>query len=126
MFCSPASSNSATNGVVFQTSARMSGIQAATASANQVGAANPRRASTAEARPAGLSNMKRQTSAATTVGIAHGSSTAVRTSPAARETRSSASASTSPPASSSVTEAAANTPVCAIALQNRRSASAST
>ena len=41
----------------------------------------PSRASTALARPAGLSNMKRQTSAATTVGIAHGSRTAVRTSP---------------------------------------------
>ena len=69
--------------------------------------------------PAGVSNMKRHTSAATTVGIAHGSSMAVRTRPRAASVRSSASASARPSTSSSVTVAAAKASVCPIAPQNR-------
>ena len=75
MFCSPASSNNATNGVVFHTSASTSGTQAARSSANHVGAAIPSWTRPADARPPGDSNMKRHTSPATTVGIAHGRTT---------------------------------------------------
>jgi hypothetical protein len=70
--------------------------------------------------------MKRQTSAATTVGIAHGSSTAVRTKPLARVTRSRARASSSPADSSIASVAATNAVVRPKALQNRGAASSST
>ena len=76
IFCRPASSRTATNGVVFHTSASTSGTQAANASANHVGGSPSARSTMALATPAGLSNMKRQTRAATTVGTAHGSRTA--------------------------------------------------
>ncbi len=119
MVCSPASSSTATNGVVFQASASTRGSQAKIGSANQVGASRPAPATSALARPKGLSKMNRQTSAATTVGIAHGSSTAVRTSPRARVTRSSARASSRPADSSIASVPATNPAVRPRAPQNR-------
>ena len=125
MFCRPASSRTPTNGVIFHTSARISGTHAADASANQVGAATPARAASVSASPDGLSNMKRQTKATTTVGMAQGRSAAVRASPRALVMPFSARASARPPASSSVTDTAANSSVCPTAPRKRASAKAS-
>ena len=69
--------------------------------------------------------MKRQMSAATTVGSAHGSSTAVRTRPRARVTRSSRMASTRPRDSSTDTLVTTKTVVWPSALQKRASRSTS-
>ena len=68
MFCRPASSRSATNGVVFHTSASTTGTHAATGSANHVGAGHAALRHVVR-HAAGLSKMNRQTSAATTVGL---------------------------------------------------------
>ena len=88
MFCRPASSSRATNGVVFQTSASMTGTQASAVLDEPDRAASctrPRSTSSAFAIPAWPSNMKRQSSADTTVGMAQGTRTAARTSGAAAE-----------------------------------------
>ena len=81
MFCRPARSSRATNGVVFQTSASTTGTQARPVWMNQTGGSRTTRRSTrsALAMPARPSKMKRQSSADTTVGMAHGTSTAART-----------------------------------------------
>ncbi len=128
MFCSPASSSRATNGVVFHTSASTTGTQASVASMNQTGGCpvSPVAASNAFAMPAWPSNMNRQSSAETTVGMAHGTSTAARTRARPRNARFMARASTQPSPSSSDTVTAAKNSVWAMAPQNRGSLSAST
>ena len=113
MFCSPARSRRATNGVVFHTSASTTGTQARPVWMNQTGGSLTSRRSTSRAfaMPARPSKMKRQSSADTTVGIAHGTSTAARTSERPRKARFIASARMQPSPSSIVTVAAVNSSV---------------
>ena len=127
MFCKPASSSSATNGVVFQTSARMTGTQAVAAWMNQtIGSRiTPTLTSTAFTIPVWPSNMNRQSSAETTVGIAQGTSTAARTRPRPLNARLSASASQRPITSSRPTLVTAKKSVCPSAPMNRGSRTAS-
>ena len=114
MPCRPASSNSATKGVVFHTSASTIGTHAPQGSASQ-----------ADPAPPADSKTSRQTSAATTVGSAHGSSTIARATPRSRPTVSSATASARPATSSRVTLATVKAAVRANASRNRPSASTS-
>ncbi len=72
------------------------------------------------------SKMKRQSSAATTVGIAHGTSTAARTNPRPRKTRFIARARNSPINSSSEIDTTVKNAVCPSAAQKRGSFAIST
>ncbi len=127
MFWRPAKSRSATNGVVFQTSARITGTHAVPASMNHtIGACKtPTLTSTVFTIPDCPSNMKRHRSPATTVGMAQGIRTAARTRPRPRKARFKASASQRPTTSSSPTLVTAKNKVCPSAPQNRGSLSAS-
>ena len=95
---------------------------------NQTGASSttPRLTSSALTMPARPSNMKRQRSADTTVGMAQGTSTAARTSRRPRKARFIASASRQPSPSSRVTVAAVNSSVWPSASRKRASPTAST
>ena len=118
MFCRPASSSRATNGVVFHTSASTTGTHASVVLRNQSGGVRtmPDAASSAFAMPACPSKMKRQSSAETTVGMAQGTRIDARTSARPRNARFMASARTQPRPSSMVTLATVNTTVCSRAL----------
>ncbi len=128
IFCSPASSSRATNGVVFHTSARITGIHAVQVLMNQtIGCSRiPAFTSSSLAMPPCDSKMNRQRSAATTVGIAHGTSTAARTNPRPRNVRFIASARKSPISSSSVIDTKVKKAVCPSAPQKRGSLAIST